>query len=42
MPEIRPLGAVIAAVILAIIPYLTFRGLVARIVKAVNRSEKYD
>ena len=33
MPEIRPLGAVIAAIILAILPYLLFHGLVLRILK---------
>ena len=37
MPQIRPLGAILVAIILAIIPYLLIRGTANRILTAVNR-----
>jgi hypothetical protein len=41
MPQIRPLGAVIVAVILAIIPYLLIRGPVNRLLTTVYRGRSH-
>ena len=37
MPQIRPLGAILVAIFLSIIPYLLIRGPVNRILTAVTR-----
>ena len=37
MPQIRPLGAILVAIFLSIIPYLLIRGPVNRILTAVHR-----
>jgi len=42
MPQIRPLGAILAAIILAIIPYILIRGPVNRILTAVNRRKNSE
>ena len=40
LPQIRPLGAVLAAIILAIMPYLLVRGIVRRVMAALYGSGK--